>query len=411
MKRFFLIIFLLVNVQIMTAQTIDNPVAEILFSNPKLFSPIIDRRSPNEVQIIYTQINRDKDNHPHFKTWTYGRKPDRYFYPASTVKMPAAFMALEKINKLNIIGLDKNSRMITGKGHAPQTKVEADSSAADNNPSIAHYIKKLFVTSDNDAYNRVYEFLGQEYLNESLVEKGFDNSRILTRVGISGFNRETNRYTNPVSFYDGDKLLYHQAEVYSNYNFGKSLTGLQKGVAYKTWEGPEPRIVNKPFSFAEKNFFCLQDMHDILQAVIFPEATGNKFELTADDYEFLYKWMSARPRECEHPQYDKGDSYVKFFIYGAETDTLPDAIRIFNKVGWSYGYLTDASYIVDFENNVEFFVAAVIHVNENQTYNDDQYEYDETGLPFFKNFGKLLYEYELKRKREFEPDLSKFKVW
>ena len=50
---------------------------------------------------------------------------------------------------------------------------------------------------------------------------------------------------------------------------------------------------------------------------------------------------------------------------------------IFNKVGWAYGFLSDVSYVVDFENKVEFLVAAVIHVNENQTYNDGVYEYEK----------------------------------
>ena len=127
-----------------------------------------------------------------------------------------------------------------------------------------------------------------------------------------------------------------------------------------------------------------------------------------------------KPRESRFPDYQKEkeedgtdhfyDSYVKFFIYGTSKDPMPENIRIFNKVGWAYGYLTDCSYIVDFEKNVEFLLAATIHVNENQIFNDDNYEYESVGLPFFTNLGKLIYDHEVNRTRAKKPDLSRFNL-
>ena len=98
------------------------------------------------------------------------------------------------------------------------------------------------------------------------------------------------------------------------------------------------------------------------------------------------------------------------FIYGDKKERIPDHIRTFNKVGWAYGYLTDVSYIVDFEKGIEFFLTATISVNENQIFNDDQYEYETIGLPFLSQLGKVLYDYEVQRERKVKPDLSKFKV-
>ncbi|GIT57284.1 MAG: hypothetical protein Ct9H300mP18_07130 [Candidatus Neomarinimicrobiota bacterium] len=40
-----------------------------------------------------------------------------------------------------------------------------DTSSETGNASIAHYIKKIFVVSDDNAFNRIYEFLGQDYFN------------------------------------------------------------------------------------------------------------------------------------------------------------------------------------------------------------------------------------------------------
>jgi hypothetical protein len=118
--------------------------------------------------------------------------------------------------------------------------------------------------------------------------------------------------------------------------------------------------------------------------------------------------MSQFPGESVYPSYDTGyhDAYVKFLLYGSEKGSLPKNIRIFNKVGDAYGQLTDVAYIVDFKNNIEFFVSATIYCNEDGILNDDHYDYQKTGFPFMKNLGKVLYDHELLRKKNMLPDLS-----
>jgi hypothetical protein len=83
---------------------------------------------------------------------------------------------------------------------------------------------------------------------------------------------------------------------------------------------------------------------------------------------------------------------------------------VFNKVGWSYGFLTDVSYVVDFENKVEYMLAATLYVNEDEILNDGKYEYEAIGHPFLFQLGQTIYNYERSRKRAFKPDLSAFKI-
>ena len=85
---------------------------------------------------------------------------------------------------------------------------------------------------------------------------------------------------------------------------------------------------------------------------------------------------------------------------------MPDHVKIFNKVGLAYGFLLDNAYIVDFENKIEFFLSAVVYSNSNGVLNDDSYDYDTLTMPFLADVGRAIYEYELKRDREFDPDLS-----
>lgn len=110
--------------------------------------------------------------------------------------------------------------------------------------------------------------------------------------------------------------------------------------------------------------------------------------------------MLMRPKDLPAPIDTLGDNYVKFFMFGdQENGAFPDHIEIRSKVGWAFWYLTDVAHIRDREKNIEFFLAATIHVNENQIYNDGVYEYEGIGLPFLAELGRLVYEYEVDEKK------------
>jgi len=407
--RLLMLALMLVNAPLLMAQK--NVLYKLLHRHADQFGDVLQRPGQYDVQIIYTQIDRDENNFPHFTSHPFQLDEKKYYYPASTVKMPIAFLALEKINRLKIMGLDKYSTLKHDAGSPPQTAADTDSTAANGLPSVAHYIKKIFIVSDNDANNRLYEFLGQAQINEALWSKGFENVKLVHRLGIGGFDEEANRRTNPVRFLQGEKLLYHQGEVYGHADRDFRLEGTLRGKGYYE----DGQLVNAPFDFSKKNYISLQTQHDILKAVIFPEAmpAAQRFDLTEDDYRFLYQVMSEKPSESRFPDYgDKPDHYVKFFMFGDRQDgeKMPANIRIFNKVGWAYGFLTDVAYIVDFEAGVEFFLSATICVNENGIFNDDTYEYESVGLPFLANLGRVIYEHEKQRKRKRKPDLSKFNI-
>lgn len=391
----------------------DNAVMDGLRAGaPESFLAVIDSAEHYELQILYVQIDRDRDNRPDFVTHYFNADPSRYFYPASTVKMPVAFLALDKINQLNRPGLTAQSRMHTDSARYPQSVALLDSTSTTGVPSIDHYISRAFVVSDNDAYNRLYEFVGLDGINDRLDSLGINDTRIIHRLSDLRFGPEENRYTNPVSFYSNDTIVYGQAEVRAERTQYVQPRDQVKGVAFVDRNG---KLVNEPFDFSQKNFFPLQDQVEVLKRVIFPESysESERFNLTESDYAFLRTEMSRLPSESNFPKYSDPeyvDGYVKFFIYGDRQEPIPENIRIFNKVGWAYGYLTDCAYIVDIENNIEFILAATIHANANQTYNDGIYEGDEVAIPFLAELGRRVYQYELERPRKVEPDLSSFKL-
>lgn len=385
----------------------DTFIHSLLGKYPRFFDSVVLQKEKLGIQIIYTRIDRDKKGKPRFTDHFYGHDNSRYFYPASTVKLPVAILALQKLNELRIPGLDRNTTMITGAEGEFQTAVSNDPTAPDGRPTIAHYIKKILLVSDNDAFNRLYEFLGQEYINNTFHGMGYTNAQIIHRLEIS-LPEEENRYTNPVVFIDSaGNVLYKKTAERSRLVFARRDTKMGKGF-YRNGQ-----LINEPFDFSIKNRLTLEELHLIIRSIIFPEAVPEKmrFHLSEDDYMFLRKYMSMMPYESRSPVYDTAsywDTYVKFLYYGSEKGKAEEDIRIFNKPGDAYGFMIDAGYIADFDNNIEFFLSAVIHCNNDEIFNDDKYEYSTMGLPFMKNLGRVIYEYERTRVRKYQPVLSSF---
>ena len=385
---------------------------QLMVSKPELFAKILNHPNKNEVQILYTQVNRDQTNKPSFKSYSYNLNAERYFYPASTVKLAGVIFALEKVNELKSKGLHAELTMITDSAFKGQTKVSADQSAENGKPTIAHYVKKILLTSDNDAFNRLFEFVGRAEMNAKLKRYGMDESRILNRLAI-GDSGEASKNTNPIRFYDGEKLIYEQQPQYDEKDYALPLTNLIVGVGYMD---SNEELVNEPYSFEDKNVFSISDQQSLMKRLIMPEAypANERFNLTADDYKLIYTYMSKLPTESDYPKYETKTfwpTYAKMIYYGrAKNATIDPNIRIFNKYGDSYGFIIDNSYMVDFVNNVEFFLTVVVQSNEDGIYNDGKYEYETVCYPFMKNIGQEIYNYELNRTKKHLPNLNKMKM-
>jgi len=382
-------------------------LSDLLRNDANLYSTYFETDSKFNIQILYTKIDRDKANRPVFSTYSYEENAEDYFYPASTIKIPLVLLSLEKLNNLHIEELDKSTAMITDSAYAGQTKKMVDESSPTRLPSIENYIKKILLVSDNDASNRLYEFLGTDHINKSLQIKGYLSTIIKQRIA-SPTSLDENRYSNPIYFLNKKNDTIYSQQLTKG-KLIKPETPVLKGRGYIE----NDTLINRPMDFSNKNTMALRDQHDMLKAILFPEEVdkSRRFDLTNSDYSFLYRYLSQLPRETEYPVLPDNlpDAYCKYFLYGGTNERIPDNLRIFNKVGMAYGYMIDNAYIADFENNVEFMLSAMINLNENDVYNHEGAKYDALGFPFFVKLGKLIYNYELERDRSHTPDLKKFK--
>jgi hypothetical protein len=393
------------------AQTRSSALLQTIFNtnNNKIFQEVLSNPEKYRCRVIYTQINRDKNNKPHFTNYYFHYDPSIYFNPASMVKMPLAFLSLEKLNGMTSKGINKYTPLQIDSSYPWQRPAYHDSSSQNGLPSIAHYIKKAFLVSDNDAYNRMYQFVGQQAINHKLHQKGYKSVRITRQ--FMGLTSEQNRHTNQFRFLKEDgTLLYTQPPAYNTDSLDFSRV-IKIGKGYLD---SKDSLINEPFDFTMHNNVTLEDFQKMLQSVIFPACVParQRFRISDDDTRFLLQYLSQFPSETNYPKYNASkyyDSYVKFFFRDS-THKMPENIRVFNKVGWAYGFMTDVSYVADFNNNVEFMLSAAIYVNSDEILNDNKYDYDTIGYPFFYQLGQTVYQFELGRKRQFIPDLSNLRI-
>jgi hypothetical protein len=392
-----------------TTQYPDSPLLDsLLHTNPAL-AKVLSRPATYQLQIIYTQINRDAHNVPHFTQHTYHLNPRQYFNPASLVKLPVALLALEKLHTLPT-PITRSTIMSTGTDWRCQTPIPFAAPADSNRQAtVGNYIKRMLLVSDNLAYNRLYEFIGQKPLNNRLQQLGYPGSRIVRR--FAPCDTAANRHTNPIAFHTsaGD-TIYKQPAQTNPRTPAPPLGPVFAGRAYQAGS----RVIRRPYEFTTANNLPLPDITAFLQTALFPESipATQRPQLNSTDHAFLRQYLHLTPHASQFSPYASAkyfDTYKKYLYYGRLPTAQPQpGLRIFNIVGMSHGYLADVAYFADSLHQSEFLLSAVLYVNQDGVINDAAYDYDTIGLPFLAQLGQLFYQYEARRPRQFTPNLTTF---
>ncbi len=320
-----------------------------------------------EVQILFSEVI-EKEDTIIFEDYDFQVDDSTYFYPASTVKFPIALLALEKMGEY-----PKINRNIT-------FSIKGDSLRT----TFAKDIRAIFAVSDNDAYTRLFEYLGQDYISEQLKSKG-----IVSRVShrFSG-DDPYNITSKPLCFYGKDSLIFESQSTSNNTIKHLEFNTIKKGIGFIQSDS----LVDKPMDFSLKNYLPIRSLHNMMKQFIFPELfpKDKRFNLPEDDRLFLLNAMKLLPKDAGYTSDHYYDSYVKFLVFGDSKEDIPEHITIYNKVGLAYGYLTDCAFITNHKTNKKYIITATIHVNHNQIYNDGIYEYDTVGIPFLAELGRQL---------------------
>ena len=364
----------------------------ILHLNP-ILAKVQQQKEKYHLQIIYSRVER-LEGQVKIQDYTYNVSDKNYLYCASLVKLPISILALKKLNELSI---PAESIMFTDSVSPCQRQVKKDTSSQNKYPSIEHYIKRMLVVSDNEAYNRVFEFLGTNYIHGSLSKLGYNQVRIFTRYELN-CEPKRNLSTNPVLFYDSSWHIIYRQEAETIFGeWNKPQPKILIGKGYRDFRN---KLVTAPKDFSNMNYMRLSDAHQILKELLYP--LNNKWNITPSQQKFIEEQLSLLPRESKWPKYNAkeyADNYKKYLFYGDFKDSIIDSnLVIANCVGQSYGFMADCARFLDVKNNVEFMLSAALYVNSDGIINDGKYEYKTIALPFLAALGREFYNYELKRK-------------
>jgi hypothetical protein len=376
------------------------------------YATVLQNKKKYKLHIVYSKINRDEKNAPHFATYKLHGN-NSYVYPASTVKLPIALLALIKLEEAHIPEINRATTMITDSAFYCQKKITSDSSSNNGFPTLENYIKKMFLVSDNASCARVYEYAGYDYLQKKLAELNYKDVRLFNRLD-SQCQGDTSKITPPIYFLnDAKDTIFKQPLTFASLKLTHPIKNSAVGNFHLNANG---KLAKGPKNFSNHNFFHPADLHKLMQELVFNNYAldSNKLPISNDSRHFMIKQLGLYPRESDYPKYDKKsfyDSYKKYFLYGSSVATInQDSIRVINIVGRAYGFLIDCAYIIDFKNNIEFLLTACIYVNKSNKVGKGKYEYDSIGLPFLKDLGWCMYNYERMREKKVMPDLNEFKV-
>ena len=365
---------------LLSCSSTTNPIELIIKKREPQLKPIYKNKENHNLQILYTKVVRDSLGMPSFIEYDYKIDSNQYFYPASTMKLPIVALTLQKINELRKTGINITVEIKILLLSTDQITKET---------TFKDLISKVFLVSDNSASNILINFLGYNYFNQQMREKGL-NTIVLNHK----FNPDPYVKTDwKIYTLDRDLISKDETQEIIEHN---NLDNLLHG-KFQILNGEE---VATPFNFKTKNRASLRDLDGVMKRIIYPDLfqEQDRINLSDQDYNFLRYWMSRFTFEDIGIEYQNDskyfDSYNKFFIYGDSTNAVDRKIRIYNKVGVAYGALTDISYIRDYQKNIEFFLSATIYVNQNQIVNDNIYEYDDVGIPFLAELARQVYKLE-----------------
>lgn len=329
----------------------------------------MENLAQHEVQIALSVVNSNPKEAA-FTEYEFQVNDSIYFYPASTVKFPMAVVTLEQLDDNGFIDLDV------------AINVNGDSITS----TFRKDIRDIFAVSSNEANNRLFEYLGKDFLNARLHELGIHPLRISHRLSTANSDALKNK---GLTFRGGPGELFVGQGIVNDSIRPLNLKGIKKGIGYYK----NDNLVKAPMDFAYKNYYPIRSMHNTLKRVVFPEEfpADQRFDLNPELQQFLLESMRLLPKDAGYTSADYYDSYVKFFMFGDDKSPMPEDIIIHNKVGYAYGYLTDCAYIVDTTNELSFILTATVHVNEDGIFNDDKYEYETIGIPFLAALGREIH--------------------
>jgi hypothetical protein len=371
----------------------ESPRLRRLLAADRRLQPVLEAHRRHRVQVVLGLVEPTASGRPRLVQYGY-RAGAEYLYPASTVKLFAAVAALERLAELRTetgLPIDADTPLVFHPLFPGEEREERDEThLAAGTLTVRHEIRKIFLVSDNAAFNRLYELVGADRLAASVARAGLHGVRIVHRLSEPRSAEENLRL--PRIDLVGDGFVHTlPARSAAALPPPPPLRGLRIGRAYLA---PEGRI-ERPMDFTGKNRAPLVALQRALCMVLLPEVDcgGRGFALTAADRALLRQAMGELPRESADPRLDPAehpDEEVDFLLSGLRRVYPAERLRVYGKSGQAYGFTLDNAWVESGAAGERFFLAAALYANADGVLNDDVYEYETVALPFLADLAETV---------------------
>lgn len=371
-----------------------------LLSQGGLVAQCIQDADKYKIQILYSEIDSLASGEIIFRHYTFRNRPDLYINPASTIKLPASILALEKVGKYGSSGLSpKIPFQIKGKGHCQKSVSELYPGAPEK-LTLENTVKMALCISDDDAYNNLFDFAGHRYLNQRLSEVGFSQVRIHQKF-TSDCNLQDCKFSPEVVFLDEkDKPCYVWPATADTIEY--VWPGLKEYQVGKYWQNAQGTKIAQPRNFKGSNVLQPQDLHECMARVMFPSyfPVNKRFRLSQEARQILLFALRTSPGKSGISKLKGGiyhDAWKRYFFCGNKVgNRIPEELEVYNVVGQSYGFLMDCAYVRNIRTGRRFILTACVYVNENEVLNDGIYEYKQKGFPFLLELSNQILKWNTK---------------
>ena len=264
------------------------------------------------------------------------------FAAGGIADLPISMIALQKMSELQAKGISVFSTMLHETAGVGLPATFNDANTTNGQPTMAQYLKRLLLADDTEAFDRLYEFAGTDYIAAAFANRGYPSDTIAMRRSTTLSSRQ-NLTTNPVLFYDEQmKLQYKQAMQVSKWVFASPAN-------------PPSISMNLP------------DAQVMLQTIFFPQSVNaqKRFPLTTADQTFLKAYLGLVPRQSSFPYYGNtmSDAWDKYLYYGGAAGNRDTRFKVYNVSSLEDGRITDVAYFADLDRKVEFMLSVTSKIS------------------------------------------------
>ncbi len=356
----------------------------------------LDQATELRLQILVTLVE------PQAAWQTHELRVDaEYFYPASAIKTFLAVGALRIMNRSAGDGEEAEIHPQTlirrcrrdksdcwpprrdeeqeDEGSPPRDDQGDEEKKKHRKLRVRSEVHNLLSYSDNDSYNRLWDIVGHQAINEEMSQLGFPDVRLHHRMNAKA---DKSRRTLRVLLLPPGKRAIQVKRRTSELDLAPTPA---KKLAIGKGYNDGGKIVDGPLDFGRSNYVSLRDLQRLNVALLLPKHPGAaKLGLTEEQRGYVIKAMTRRLKLAKH-------AAVHGPLSPGVLEVLPpERVRYVGKSGRAYGFHLENAYLEDWQTGRAMFVTVTVYANPNGILNDDDYGYDDTTKPLLQSLGAVL---------------------